>query len=132
MSKSYVESFNGRFRDECLNENWFTDLDDAREKIEEWRQDYNQQRPHSSLQYRTPMEFALLSAESFYKTSVGPDCRLLTGFGRDRRHWLASSARGWDFRPPTSAEAAHSEGWHWLASSAMEWDSRLQVPTGLG
>ena len=71
MENAYVESFNGRFRDECLNENWFTNLKDAREKIEQWRQDYNQKRPHSSLQYRTPMEFAALCAESFYKASVG-------------------------------------------------------------
>ena len=70
MENGYVESFNGRFRDECLNENWFTSLADAREKIEQWRQDYNQARPHSSLQYRTPMEFAQQSA-SFYGDKVG-------------------------------------------------------------
>jgi putative transposase len=58
MENGYVESFNGRFRDECLNENWFTDLADAREKIAEWKQDYNQMRPHSALGYRTPEEFA--------------------------------------------------------------------------
>jgi putative transposase len=58
MENGYVESFNGRFRDECLNENWFTDLADAREKIAEWKQDYNQARPHSALGYRTPEEFA--------------------------------------------------------------------------
>ena len=55
---AYIESFNGKFRDECLNENWFLDLAEARQKIEEWRQDYNQARPHSSLGYRTPEEFA--------------------------------------------------------------------------
>lgn len=53
-----VESFNGRLRDECLNANWFWDLRDARSKIEDWRQDYNQQRPHSSLDYQTPAAFA--------------------------------------------------------------------------
>jgi len=58
MENGYVESFNGRFRDECLNENWFTDLADAREKIAQWKQDYNQARPHSALGYRTPEEFA--------------------------------------------------------------------------
>jgi putative transposase len=46
---AYIESFNGSFRDECLNINWFLSLDDAREKIEEWRRDYNDWRPHSSL-----------------------------------------------------------------------------------
>jgi putative transposase len=65
MENGYVESFNGRFRDECLNENWFRDLADAREKITQWKQDYNEKRPHSSLQYRTPMEFAAQAA-SFY------------------------------------------------------------------
>lgn len=54
----YIESFNGRLRDECLNENWFMNLAQAREKIEEWRNDYNQVRPHSALGYRTPEEFA--------------------------------------------------------------------------
>jgi putative transposase len=71
MENGYVESFNGRFRDECLNENWFIDLADAREKIKQWRQDYNEKRPHSSLQYRTPMEFAKLSAATFYREVVG-------------------------------------------------------------
>jgi putative transposase len=60
MQNGHVESFNGRFRDECLNAHWFTSLADARKKIESWRADYNQNRPHSSLQYRTPSEFAAL------------------------------------------------------------------------
>ena len=55
---AFAESFNGRLRDECLNANWFTSLSDARRKIEGWRQDYNQQRPHSSLNYLPPAEFA--------------------------------------------------------------------------
>ena len=46
-----IESFNGKFRDECLNENWFLSLQEAREKIEAWRRDYNQARPHSALRY---------------------------------------------------------------------------------
>jgi putative transposase len=54
---AFAESFNGRLRDECLNANWFTSLSDARRKIEDWRQDYNQ-RPHSSLNYLPPAEFA--------------------------------------------------------------------------
>ena len=58
----FIESFNGKFRDECLNENWFLDLADAREKIETWRCDYNQVRPHSALGYLTPAEFAQRSA----------------------------------------------------------------------
>jgi putative transposase len=55
---AFAESFNGRLRDECLNANWFTSLSDGRRKIEDWRQDYNQQRPHSSLNYLPPAEFA--------------------------------------------------------------------------
>lgn len=55
---AYIESFNGSFRDECLNLNWFLSLHDAQEKIESWRQDYNTYRPHSSLGDMTPMEFA--------------------------------------------------------------------------
>jgi putative transposase len=58
MQNGHVESFNGRFRDECLNANWFLNLADARSKIEEWRREYNAERPHSSLDYRTPDEFA--------------------------------------------------------------------------
>ena len=53
-----IESFNGKFRDECLNQNWFVDLGHARAVIEAWRVDYNTVRPHSSLAYRTPEEFA--------------------------------------------------------------------------
>ena len=63
VQNAYVESFNGRLRDECLNANWFTSLTDARRKIESWRQDYNQQRPHSSLNYLPPAEFARTRAE---------------------------------------------------------------------
>jgi putative transposase len=53
----YVESFNGRFRDECLNENCFLSLGDARRRIEDWRRDYNELRGHSSLGRMTPAEY---------------------------------------------------------------------------
>jgi len=55
---AYVESFNGRFRDECLNDQWFSTLYEAKFLIEAWRRDYNSSRPHSSLGYVTPDEFA--------------------------------------------------------------------------
>lgn len=58
MQNGHVESFNGRLRDECLNASWFRNLADAREKISRWREEYNGERPHSSLGYRTPNEFA--------------------------------------------------------------------------
>jgi putative transposase len=58
IENCFVESFNGRMRDECLNEHWFLDLGDARRKIETWRVDYNEVRPHSSLDDRTPTEYA--------------------------------------------------------------------------
>ena len=54
---AYIESFNGSFRDECLNIHWFLSLDDAREKIETWRRDYNEFRPHSALDNKTPEEY---------------------------------------------------------------------------
>jgi len=53
----HVESFNGKLRDECLNANWFTDLADAKERIELWRRDYNEVRPHSALANLTPIEY---------------------------------------------------------------------------
>ncbi len=53
----FIESFNGSFRDECLNSHWFLSLEDAKNKIEEWRQDYNDFRPHSSLNNLTPNQF---------------------------------------------------------------------------
>lgn len=58
VQNAFIESFNGKFRDECLNEHWFTNLADARRTIEEWRIDYNTCRPHSSLGYLTPIEYA--------------------------------------------------------------------------
>ena len=58
VGNAFIESFNGSFRDECLNQHWFTDLKDARRKIEAWRLDYNIVRPHSSLGDLTPHEFA--------------------------------------------------------------------------
>lgn len=54
----FIESFNGKLRDECLNENEFINLNHAREIIEAFREDYNQNRPHSSLGDLTPTEFA--------------------------------------------------------------------------
>jgi putative transposase len=55
---AFIESFNGKFRAECLNENWFLSMSDACDKIQQWQDDYNRCRPHSSLEDLTPAEFA--------------------------------------------------------------------------
>ena len=60
----YIESFNGSFRDGCLNTNWFLSLEDARQKIEQWRIDYNELRPHSSLGNMPPNEFRMKQSEA--------------------------------------------------------------------
>jgi putative transposase len=57
----YVETFNGSLRDECLNVHWFETLEEARAKIEAWRIDYNDSRPHQGLKEMTPNEYALKS-----------------------------------------------------------------------
>lgn len=56
IQNTHGESFHSRLRDECLNEHWFLSLGDARQIVEAWRQDYNQERPHSALGSRTPEE----------------------------------------------------------------------------
>ncbi len=66
----FIESFHGRFRDECLNREWFTTGQEAIIVIEQWRKAYNTQRPHSALGYRTPAQVAALS-------SVQPDATLV-------------------------------------------------------
>jgi len=61
VQNAHVESFNGRFRDECLSQAYFPTLARARVEIELWREDYNRVRPHSSLDYRTPAAFGELA-----------------------------------------------------------------------
>jgi len=51
---AFIESFNGKFRAECLNAHWFMGLEDARSKLEAWRRDYNEVRPHSAIGYKVP------------------------------------------------------------------------------
>jgi putative transposase len=70
----HVESFHGRFRDECLNVSWFWNLFDARHKIATWRTEYNCDRPHSALAYQTPAEFAAKAASlSLASNTTQPD-----------------------------------------------------------
>ena len=68
----FVESFNGKFRDECLNENWFTSMEDAKTKIEAWRLDYNRKRLHSALENQTPEEFALRANAAWRPRAFSP------------------------------------------------------------
>jgi len=69
---AHVESFHGRLREECLAVSWFQNLFDARRKIAAWRKEYNEERPHSSLGYRTPKEFAAQTGR-FYGAELGQE-----------------------------------------------------------
>jgi len=69
---AYIESFNGKFRDECLNEHWFISLAHARSIVEAWRIEYNTERPHSSLANLTPEEFATRRARQNEETVFLP------------------------------------------------------------
>jgi putative transposase len=69
---AFVESFNGTFRAECLDAHWFTDLNEAKRIIEDWRQEYNESRPHRSLGERTPSEFASQIAANRDLTELKP------------------------------------------------------------
>src|SRR5713226_933923 len=66
-----IESFHGRLREECLQVSWFQNLFDAKSKIAVWQKDYNEERPHSSLGYRTPKEFAAAQAAGFHTAERG-------------------------------------------------------------
>jgi putative transposase len=73
VENAYIESFNGKFRDECLNEHWFVSLADAQVTIEAWRIDYNTVRPHSSLDGATPAHFATTTEGARRLTPARPD-----------------------------------------------------------
>ena len=75
----YIESFNGKFRDECLNEHVFVSLQDAQQKIEAWRLDYNTNRPHRSLKQLTPEEFAARCDRRHETEITNPEMDLLVG-----------------------------------------------------
>ena len=77
---AYIESFNGSLRDECLNSHWFMSLEDAKQKIEAWRWEYNLIRLHYALGFMTPSEFA--EAISLFKetqSEKSPDSQIMTG-----------------------------------------------------
>ena len=70
VENGFIESFNGRLRDECLNVEWFASLTDARQKLGKFREHYNHERPHSSLADRTPAAFAELHKRATEKAST--------------------------------------------------------------
>lgn len=74
VQNAHVESFHGRLREECLNVSWFGNLFEARGKIGAWRREYNEERPHSSLGYRTPAEFARRVEALRSSRSCGTPC----------------------------------------------------------
>jgi putative transposase len=82
IQNAFIESFNSRLREECLNQHVFLSLDDARQKIEAWRQDYNEVRPHSSLGNLTPIEFSRRTSD-IQKTqnTAGTNLRLVSRTG---------------------------------------------------
>jgi len=71
MDNGLIEAFNGRLRQECLNESWFLSLEDAREKVEAWRQEYNQERPHSALGNLAPLEYAASAGREMLRCPAG-------------------------------------------------------------
>ena len=76
IENAFVESFNGKFRDECLNEHWFASVAEAQQLIEAWRVDYNTVRPHSALRKATPEEFAnSLCGRSPAQTPARAECK---------------------------------------------------------
>lgn len=77
-----VESFHGRLREECLNVSWFQNLFDAKRKIAEWRTEYNEERPHSSLGYLTPNEYAAQETPSYGKDACQTAASLENAEGR--------------------------------------------------
>jgi putative transposase len=75
IQNAYVESFNGRLRDQCLNEHWFTSLAHARTVIETWRREYNDERPKRSLGRMTPTQYAKQLA--IKAVTMGADSKVL-------------------------------------------------------
>jgi putative transposase len=73
VQNCFIESFNGTFRDDCLNLHWFTSIEDASRTIEAWRCDYNDVRPHSSLDWLTPSEYGSLHQQREEALAINPD-----------------------------------------------------------
>lgn len=102
---AFAESFNGRYRDEFLNENSFRTIDEVRRRAEEWRWDYNEVRPHSSLGNQTPAEFARASRPPAGGRPSGPSAlsvKLNGGYAPDMLEGLRPSKSPWTNRTATT------------------------------
>jgi putative transposase len=101
VQNAFVESFHGKLRDECLNASWFQNLFDARRKIAAWREEYNEERPHSSLGYRTPAAFAaaVRGEERCGKDVQNRDLEIPAGFPLSHRPGGGSSLSGEILKP---------------------------------
>ncbi len=106
---AFIESFNGKLRQECLNQHWFLSLEDAAKKVECWRREYNQQRPHRALGNVPPMEFAT-SARALL-TGLAPPIRFclrsasLGGEGRgDSGRGIGQALRSWKTHLPSGPD----------------------------
>ncbi len=113
---AHVESFHGRLREECLNVSWFQNLFDARRKIAAWKIEYNEERPHSSLGYRTPQEFAtaMRAAEAGFTGSAVLSRRP----ERRKCRMMPCAKNGGRSRPPLPC----STNW-WTRITPCEWRS---------
>ncbi len=101
-----IESFNGRFRDECLNAQVFLSLHDARQKIEAWRLDYNEHRPHSALGDLTPREFVERAAKTGLQEGANFQFQRSSFRGGPKtvglpRQWSSSRGEGHSVQCPT-------------------------------
>lgn len=107
VENGFIESFNGRLRDECLNVEWFDSLSSAQEKLARWRDHYNQERPHSALDDRTPASFA--SAHTASAASFAPIKRTMANCGP--RQGFAPPAKNAALDPvPRLPENLHHRG----------------------
>ena len=104
IQNAFIESFNSRLREECLNAQVFVSLDDARRKIEQWRLEYNRERPHSSLGYLTPEQFAALTRTESAVRTAWPAPAMLAGAVQS----ASASSKNLSVFPPTLRAG---EGW---------------------
>ena len=132
MENGFIESFNGRLRDECLNVSWFTTLTEAQKQLAGWQDHYNQRRPHSALNDQTPADFAAAFdarfALSISSTAIVPLCQ---GFTSSAHAALDKAVR--------SPKTNHYEGEALLRSARQTreavlslWSTRNARFTGTG